>query len=326
MRFRNKWTEAKVIRITQVATNVRQIELQVVGGSQPFTVGAHLDVSVLINNLPEIRSYSLIGQYKKQQPYTIAVKRAVHSRGGSAYMWSLEVGHKIKIATPVNHFELSYTTEEYLLLAAGIGVTPLVGMAEELVNKKKAKVAMIYIGKTAEEMPYIERLQAGLGQQLTIHYSERNGQFDLQQILAKVTSATQVYMCGPLPFMNAIKQIWQKSDYATTNLRFETFGASGLFPPQQFKVKVPRFNKEITVPENQSLLKALDEANIDVMYDCQKGECGLCQVEILEHSGAIDHRDFFFSETEKSKNTKLCACVSRVVNGNLVIDTAYRAT
>jgi ferredoxin len=69
----------------------------------------------------------------------------------------------------------------------------------------------------------------------------------------------------------------------------------------------------------------LDEANIDVMYDCMKGECGLCQVDILEYSGAIDHRDFFFNETEKSKNNKLCACVSRVVNGDLVIDTAFRA-
>jgi vanillate O-demethylase ferredoxin subunit len=124
--------------------------------------------------------------------------------------------------------------------------------------------------------------------------------------------------------MNAIRKIWKESPFETANLRYETFGASGLFPPQKFTVTLPRFKKEIEVRENETLLHALEAANIDVMYDCQKGECGLCQVDILEYSGYIDHRDFFFSEAEKGENKKMCACVSRVVKGSIVIDTGYR--
>jgi vanillate O-demethylase ferredoxin subunit len=89
-------------------------------------------------------------------------------------------------------------------------------------------------------------------------------------------------------------------------------------------VNIPRFNKQIEVKENETLLHAMEAAEIDVMYDCKKGECGLCQVDILEYTGDIDHRDFFFSEAEKGENKKMCACVSRVANGNITIDTAYR--
>ena len=325
MRFRNNWEEAKVLETNQVANNVREIKIQPLKGSQPFTVGAHIDVSVLINDLPEIRSYSLVGAYVQGEPYTVAVKKTKHSRGGSQYMWSLEKGNKIKISSPLNHFELSYSSHQYLLIAAGIGITPLVGMAEELISKKDLEVSMIYIGKKKNEMPYIDRLQAIFGKRVVLHYSEKDGQFDLNEIVDQVSDSTLVYMCGPLGFMNGVKKIWKESKYPNSNLRFETFGASGLFPPEKFKVKIPRFEKEISVSQNQSLLKALEEANIEVMYDCMKGECGLCQVEILEHTGSIDHRDFFFSENEKSQNNKLCACVSRVVNGDIVIDTAYRS-
>jgi ferredoxin-NADP reductase len=325
MRFRNSWMEAEVLDMEEVAPNIRQIQIQALNGSIPFTVGAHIDVSVLVNDLPEIRSYSLVGMYERNQPYTIAVKRMKNSKGGSDYMWSLKKGNKIKISAPLNHFELSYISNHYLLIAAGIGITPLVGMAEELKRKKNVEVSMIYIGTEINEMPYIKRLQSSLGENLIVHFSNENGRFDVNDILTNVTNSTLVYMCGPLGFMNEVKKTWQSSDFVNANLRFETFGASGLFPPQKFKVKIPRFDKEVIVSENQSLLKVLDEANIDVMYDCMKGECGLCQVDILEYSGAIDHRDFFFNETEKSKNNKLCACVSRVVNGDLVIDTAFRA-
>ena len=76
--------------------------------------------------------------------------------------------------------------------------------------------------------------------------------------------------------------------------------------------------------ENQSLLKALEDAGIDVIYDCQKGECSLCQGNILSYTGSIDYREFFFSEKQKQLNNKICACESQVANGDLVIDTSYR--
>ncbi len=211
-----------------------------------------------------------------------------------------------------------------MLIAGGIGITPLVGMAEELMRKNQAKVSMIYVGTNQSEMPYIDRLKSVLGENLQLHFSEIDGIFDVNKILDYANQKTGVYLCGPLGFMNAIRKVWENSSFQNSNLRYETFGASGLFAPQAFKVKLPRYNLEIVVAENQSLLKALEHAGIEVMYDCQKGECGLCQVNILECTGAIDHRDFFFSEKQKQQNNKMCACVSRVANGDLVIDNSFR--
>jgi vanillate O-demethylase ferredoxin subunit len=324
MRYRNTWVDAVVVETEQVAANVMQLRIAPANGTEKFTVGAHIDVSVLINEVSEIRSYSLVGRYRTNEPYTIAVKRLPSSRGGSKYMWTLKAGSRLKISQPTNHFELGHTTNDYLLIAGGIGITPILGMAELLANRKVKNIRMLYLGRSAEEMPFTKKLQKILGNRLTVHLSDENGCYDVSKIVHLSNSQTQVYLCGPLGLMNAVRKVWETSPFKKTNLRYETFGASGQFAPQSFSVNIPRFNKAIVVKENQTLLSALEQANIDVMYDCKKGECGLCQVDILEFTGDIDHRDFFFSETEKGKNKKMCACVSRVANGNLTIDTSYR--
>jgi len=324
MRYRNTWEEATIEGAEQVAANVMQFKIAPQNGTQKFTVGAHLDVSVLINDIPEIRSYSLVGNYNPNAPYTIAVKRLPQSRGGSKYMWSLKEGSRIKISQPTNHFELGFGAPDYLLIAGGIGITPIVGMVQQLADRPEINVRMLYLGQSKEEMPFIETLQKSLGDRLTLHYSDDQGFYDTSKILELANAQTQVYLCGPIGLMNAVRKTWEGSPFETTNLRYETFGASGLFAPQKFTVTLPRFKKEIEVQENETLLHALEDADIDVMYDCKKGECGLCQVDILEYSGDIDHRDFFFSEAEKGENKKMCACVSRVANGNITIDTAYR--
>jgi len=324
MRYSNTWEEATIEVVEQVAANVMQFKIRPKNGTQKFTVGAHLDVSVLINDIPEIRSYSLVGSYEPHAPYTIAVKRLPQSRGGSKYMWSLKPGNKIRISQPTNHFELGFGAMDYLLIAGGIGITPIVGMAQQLADRPGKNVRMLYLGQSQAEMPFTETLQEVLGDRLTLHYSDDEGFYDMAQILELANDKTQVYLCGPIGLMNAVRKTWEESPFETTNLRYETFGASGLFAPQKFIVTIPRFKKQIEVQENETLLHALEAVDIDVMYDCKKGECGLCQVDILDYSGDIDHRDFFFSDAKKGENKKMCACVSRVANGNITIDTAFR--
>ncbi len=323
MRFRNSWMDATVTDVKKIADRIFQIKIQALDGTHPFTVGSHIDVAVMINGQPEVRSYSLVGKFAPDQPYTIAVKHLVNSRGGSNHMCALQKGNRIKVSSPLNHFELSFNSNQYLLIAGGIGITPVIGMAQEL-KEKGSDVFMIYIGKSESDMAYVEKLRNLLGDNLIVHFSDQKGHYQLENILDFVSSTSFVYLCGPLGLMNAVRKIWEESDYNNANLRFETFGASGLFSPQKFTVKIPRFEKEIEVSENQSLLQALNAANVDVMFDCNKGECGLCQVDVVEYTGSIDHRDCFFSEEEKGENKKICACVSRVANGHLTIDTAYR--
>lgn len=325
MRYKNSWINATVVAIEQVAASVLQIQIQPDSGTiKPYTVGSHINVSVLIDGKTEIRSYSLVGEYQSNASYIIAVKLLPSSNGGSKYMWSLKAGFKIRISQPTNNFELSHNTNNYLLIAAGIGITPIIGMAKILNRKAGLEVKMLYAGNNKEEMPYVNDLQSLLGSNLMLHYSDTQGFYDTSELINLANAKTQIYLCGPLPFMNAVRKTWEDGPYENSNLRFETFGASGLFAPQEFLVKIPRFDCEVVVKKNQTILQSLQRAQIDVMSDCKKGECGLCQIDILEYSGDIDHRDFFFSASEKRKNKKLCACVSRVANGEITIDTAYR--
>jgi vanillate O-demethylase ferredoxin subunit len=124
--------------------------------------------------------------------------------------------------------------------------------------------------------------------------------------------------------MQLVRSLWVTKGLPPENLRFETFASSGNFPTQKFTVHLPRFNTSIEVQKNETLLQALEKAEVQILSDCKKGECGLCQVDILEYTGQIDHRDLFFSDIEKSQNNKLCACVSRISNGSITIDTGFR--
>ncbi len=108
-------------------------------------------------------------------------------------------------------------------------------------------------------------------------------------------------------------------------LRFETFGNSGRFATEAFKVKIPRLGMEVQVPSNKTMLDALEAAGVAMISDCRRGECGLCALYIIETTGTVDHRDVFFSDEEKAENRKLCTCVSRVAGGDITIDTADRA-
>jgi len=326
MRYQIEWTEAEITSVELVSSSVRQLELMPVKGTEHFTPGSHISFEVMINNLPEIRSYSLIGLYEKNKPYRIAVKQLAESRGGSNYMWQLKPGAKIKVSRPANNFELQFKPVDYLLVAGGIGITPVVGMAEALASKNN-NLAMVYVGNAQNEMPYINQLTMLLGDKLTIHTLEKDKTFfDFKKLIAAIKPGTQLYLCGPLAMMNEVRHQWEAHKLPPADLRFETFGASGKFAPQTFKVSIPRLKLELTVEKNQSMLDVLNKAGADIMYDCVKGECGLCMVDILSCSGEVDHRDFFLSDEQKKENKKMCACVSRVAKGDIVIDTAFRGT
>lgn len=324
MRYKVVWGSAEVFKVHEVANNVIQVDIKPENDTQFYSMGAHIDVTVFVNNQPETRSYSLVGKPKKDNIYSIAVKRLKVSKGGSKFMWTLKKGDRLQISQPMNHFELARNHSRVVLIAAGIGVTPILGMAQQLIEKH-TPLQMVYLGASIKEMPYIKELKDVLGKNIEVYAKDEQGRrYDFKKLIASVDANTAVYMCGPLGMMNAVRSLWEQKGYPTENLRYETFGASGLFAPQKFKVKIPRFNLEVEVDKNQTLLEVLNSAGAPVMYDCNKGECGLCTVDILSCSGEVDHRDFFLSDHQKEENTKMCSCTSRVVNGDIVIDTAYR--
>lgn len=124
--------------------------------------------------------------------------------------------------------------------------------------------------------------------------------------------------------LEAAKRAWAKAGRATSRFRYEVFGDTGRFTEAPFTVRVAGYDREVLVPSDRSLLDALDDAGIPMIHDCRRGECGLCAVDVLDHSGEIDHRDVFLSDNEKREGNRLCACVSRIAGGSALIDTGYR--
>jgi ferredoxin-NADP reductase len=323
MKSSNTWHPAHIRAHRDLSPTVREFEIRPEGGVKPWTVGSHLKVKVMIDEREETRSYSLVGLHDPAV-YRIAVKRADPGHGGSRHMWSLEDGEELTIGEPDNHFELAFNAPQFLLVAGGIGITPLVGMAQMLAAKG-ADVRMRYAARSATELVYADTLQPTLGERLQTYCSDAGERLSLDREIAALAPGAQMLVCGPLGLLDAAREAWAAAGRPPADLRFETFGNSGHHAAEPFWVELPRHQLRIEVPPDRTLLDVLAEHGVETLSDCCKGECGLCAMDVISVQGQIDHRDVFFSPHEHQANQRLCACVSRVSGGGVVLDSAYRA-
>lgn len=317
------WLDAVVITVQDIADGVRRIEFAAATPLPAFDPGSHIAIRTSIATGHAIRTYSCLPDAPPGH-VAVGVKLHPNSRGGSRFMFGLRAGDTVRITTPENRFELSWRAPDYLLLAGGIGVTPIFGMAQALMARG-AKVRMEYGGQSLAAMPFIDPLRGLLGDRLTVYPQDQGAMIDLDGAIASLSAEGELYICGPLPMLEAAKRAWTKAGRPVSRLRYEVFGDTGRFTEAPFTVTVTGYPGQVTVPPDRSLLDALSDAGIPMIHDCRRGECGLCAVEVLSHDGEIDHRDVFLSDAEKAEGTRLCACVSRIAGGHAVIDTGYRA-
>jgi ferredoxin-NADP reductase len=325
MKTSRVWTRATIVAIDTITPTVRAFTVRPDGGAQAFAAGAHLQMQVSINNRSHIRSYSLIDE-PNQTTYQFAVKRLDAGRGGSKAMWDLQVGDSLNVAQPLNFFALDLSAKHYLLIAGGIGVTPLVSMARQLAihaAKTGAVVQMHFGARTQNELAFLPQIERALGPHVLTYVAEQGQIIDVDACIAALAPGGQLYTCGPAPMLAMIEQAWFKAGRPPADLRFETFGNSGQLPTREFILRVPRHQVNVTVNTDSSVLEQLENALIPAIYDCRRGECGLCVMDVLSIDGEIDHRDVFLSEEEKQQNNRICVCVSRAV-GTLTLDSAYR--
>lgn len=321
MRYDQGFSQGRVTATRDAARGVREIEIAPEGGALPYAAGSHIDLRLPLG-AGEMRSYSLVGE-PSGAAYRIAVKAQERSRGGSAFMWSLRPGDRIEITAPIPGFDLGLAAPAYLLIAGGIGITPLLGMAAMLA-RRGARLRVCYAGQSRAEMAYLVELQALLGERLSIFAGDEGGRIDLAGEADALPPGAELYLCGPMRLLAEARRIWSEAGRDPAALRFETFGSSGGYASVPFLIQLPRLGIEVEVAENVSMLDALEGAGVEVLADCRRGECGLCALDVIEVGGAIDHRDVFFSDAEKRQCRKICACVSRVSGGRIVIDPPYR--
>ena len=322
MRFAQKRTTCTVQGIRDVAPTIREFVLRPEGtNAENYAVGSHVNVGVLIDGRPETRCYSLVGE-AGSDGYRIAVRRAPDSRGGSLYMWSLKPGARIEVSGPASLFEIDWTRKSYCLIAGGIGITPIIGIAGML-KRRNVAMELHYAVKSRRDAAFLDELSGLLGDRLIIHASDEGNRIDLDDTFRRLPPDSSAILCGPLRLLEAARRGWASAGRPPADLRYETFGSSGLLPTESFRVRIDRSGREIVVPENKSMLDALNEAGFEVISDCQRGECGVCAIDVVAVDGQIDHRDVFFSDHQKGEDSKICPCVSRAV-GAITVNTLYR--
>jgi vanillate O-demethylase ferredoxin subunit len=315
---------ARVRAVEDVADDVRLIEIEPEAGARPYPTGSHIDVAVLLGELPDVRSYSLVGEQPVDGAYRIAVKELADSRGGSLYVRALGPDARLEVSEPKSHFELQYGRPEYLLVAGGIGITPLVGMAHAL-HRHGAPLRLLYAARTRGQLAFAGELRELLGDRLELFVSDEGRRLDLAAQVEPLLPEGELYLCGPLRLREAAQRAWREQERPSDRLRFETFASGGRFAAEPFDVCVrDHGDKRVHVPQNRTMLDALRDAGVEVMWDCLRGECGLCAVTVVGAEGDLDHRDVFLSEDEQLEGHSLCTCVSRAVGGSITVDTGFR--
>lgn len=275
---------------------------------QPFKAGAHLKIKVPSGVM---RQYSLCNSPSETDRYQIAVKREEEGRGGSRSMVDeVSVGDSILIGVPKNDFGLAPEAKKFILIAGGIGITPMVAMAKELSEEGVRGFKLIYLAKTPEQAAFAKELKdSDFSGSVVIHhsYGDPEKAYDLWKILEKPVAGTHIYCCGPDRLMASVKDM--AGHWPTSAVHFESFGVNAKPRAEDvaFEVKLTRSQKSITVAADVTLLDALRAVDVYVSSSCESGTCGSCKLTYSK--GEVDHRDLVLLPEEKDKC--IIVCVSR---------------
>ncbi|MCG5077870.1 PDR/VanB family oxidoreductase [Paraburkholderia tagetis] len=296
-----------------------------------FTAGAHIRVQVGGDG-NDWRAYSLVNLASdactacEQAPdcYLIAVRREDTGAGGSLWMHTqVRAGDTLRIAPPVNAFalEADAASADAVLIAGGIGITPIASMAAALAARA-SRYALHYTGRSISQLAFVDALRALAGEHLHLYGDDEASEaqrFDLARLFTTLTPGQPLYVCGPQGLIDAVIALATERGWPRERIRSELFATAA---PQAgdaaFEVELRQSGVTLTVAPAQTILDAMLDAGLDPLYDCKRGECGVCQVGVIE--GDVDHRDYCLSVAEKCSGNVMHICVSRARAGRLVID------
>ncbi|WP_062133370.1 PDR/VanB family oxidoreductase [Demequina aestuarii] len=279
-----------------------------------WTAGSHIDVL-----MPEgvVRQYSLCGDPDDDR-WRIAVLREADGRGGSRWLADHAlVGTALQVVGPRNHFAFETDGGPVLLLAAGIGVTPLWSMAAEAA-RDGIDYRLRYSGSSRASMALVRELTAAHGDRCSLHVSDEGTRLDLDAAFAEATTGTVAYACGPRRYLEAVEAAAGAHDVP---LRVEHFTPVEVDEPvlhDTFEVELAMTGITVEVPPDQSILAAVEEHGVLVLSSCTEGTCGTCETPVL--AGEVDHRDSILTPAERERNDVMYVCVSRAACPRLTLD------
>jgi vanillate O-demethylase ferredoxin subunit len=312
----------RVARKTVEALDICSFELTSVDGKRlpAFSAGSHVDVQVPGS---QTRQYSLCNDPSESHRYLIGVLNDPGSRGGSKAMHDkVKEGDTLEISAPKNHFALAHEATRHLLLAGGIGVTPILCMAERLAVMG-GSFEMHYCTRSKERTAFLDRIaKSSYAPKVTHHYDDGapEQKLDIPTLLGTPQAGTHVYVCGPKGFMDAVLGAARAAGWPESQLHYEFFSAAPTATDSDgsFEVQLASSGRIVVVPKDKTVAQALASAGVEVMTSCEQGVCGTCITRVLE--GEPDHRDLYFTPEEHAANDQFTPCCSRAKSARLVLD------
>lgn len=307
----------RVDAIEQVAPMIREFTLTPVEGSlSPFSPGSHVIVEMATDAKTYRNAYSLLSDPADSSQYKIAVRLQEDSRGGSVFMHQqVEVGSELLISPPANLFCPDWRAKKHVLIAGGIGITPFMSYLPEFQRRGQA-FELHYLFRSQQSGAYHASLSESLGSQYTSYDADAGQRCTVADILTNQSIGTHFYICGPEKLIDAVQSAATDMGFPQSIIHIEEFAAPK--PGIPFTVEIKSTGQAITVGENESLLEALEAADVEIPHLCRGGVCGRCITPVAD--GEIEHRDGFLSDEEKSRKDCIMPCVSRSPSERLVLD------
>ena len=313
--------QVRVKRISYEAENINSYELVALAGGDlvPFTAGCHIDLH-LPNGM--IRSYSLLNDQSERTRYIVAVNKDAASRGGSSFIHeTMRAGDIINISHPKNNFVLQEDATHSVLIAGGIGITPLLSMIRRLEALGRSW-QLFYATRTRMAAAFLDELsslRSGIHSNLHVNFDQEppGRMLDLSAIVKDAPANAHLYCCGPVPMLEAFEAA--AAHRPANHVHVEYFKAKEKPAAEGgFEVKLARSNRTIAVPAGKTVLNALLDAGITANYACAECVCGTCETRVIE--GIPDHRDLFLSKEEQATNKTIMICCSGSKSPTLVLD------
>jgi ferredoxin-NADP reductase/predicted pyridoxine 5'-phosphate oxidase superfamily flavin-nucleotide-binding protein len=314
-----------VTSIRQLTPRVRGYELRAADGATLPVVapGAHIDVPVRVTSraseVDSTRRYSITAVSPQGDSYEIAVQREDAGRGGSlAVHRDYRLGMTLRCGMPGNDFELHTDDRPAVLIAGGIGITPIHAMAQASARQGR-NVTLHYAARAYREAALAQPLQDALGDAMTLYLGEAGKRFDAPSAIASAPANSVFYVCGPSALIESVRAAARERGISEERVRFERFAAAPVsVADRPIRVTLRRSGKIVEVSPSQAILDAVQAAGVDAPAACRAGTCGTCAVKVL--AGEPDHRDMTLSVAEREQAGLMCICVSRAKSPGLTLD------
>nr|WP_316640914.1 pyridoxamine 5'-phosphate oxidase family protein [uncultured Roseateles sp.] len=312
----------RVSGIRQLTPDIRAFELRAADGADLPAVraGAALDIPVrLKSGMQTTRRYSIASDPGRRDIYEIAVLREEQGSGGSLAVHSeVQLGMTLHCGTPVNDFALHADARPVVLVAGGIGITPVKAMVHQLQSEGRS-FKLHYLIRSRGRAAYLAELAHLVGDDLRVYADDQRQRFDAGLTMALAASDAVFYVCGPQRLIDAVRTAGEKICVADDHIRFERFtSAAGTSAKQALTVTLQKSGKRLLVTSSQSILDAVEAAGVLVASGCRSGACGTCKVKVL--GGAPEHRDTALTDDQRSRESLMCICVSRAAGADLTLD------